>query len=235
MNIIGILIPCLVCGIIFAALASWLTTRKGNTIKDVLDSQKFKDAEGIKLEIKKIISISSSYPIIGMYVIAGIIAIGFPSYAYWTIYHDTQNIILSGNVLKEPNKNVYLVPDNMRIYTSGKFKIPLRYRSDLQEVNFESQFYSPLTLSITIDKDKNILFVESNDDSIKEDLNINIESRLASLERPIRLKPAPQQEISNQPTQPDTQSYAFTFSPTDTSILYLRPLISDTSRQPIEE
>ena len=70
MLILWILIPCLACGALFAYLAAWLTTKKGNTISDVLNSQKFSDSEAIEVEILDKLKVSSNLPIVALFIVA---------------------------------------------------------------------------------------------------------------------------------------------------------------------
>lgn len=73
MQFVSVLALCIFCGLSFAGLAVWLMTRRGNTIKDILESSHFKDAEALSLEIKEKIKISSNLPIVALYIIAALV------------------------------------------------------------------------------------------------------------------------------------------------------------------
>jgi hypothetical protein len=170
MSFIWILIPCMVGGIVFAAIAAWLTTKKGNTISDVLNSQHFDNAEAIKIEIMDKIKLRSNIPIVALYVIAGIVAIGLPAYVYYENKKGDQPVTLHGTILgKERHKKVEVVSADMRVEDSGWFNIPLMYRSGSQTVNFQSQYYEPLTLSVTINKEDDSITVSFSNEKLKDE------------------------------------------------------------------
>jgi hypothetical protein len=79
----ALLIPCLGGGVVFAALAVWLSTKKGNTISEILDSQKFNDAEAIKVEILDRFKLSSNLPIVALYIVSAFVAVGLPAFVSW--------------------------------------------------------------------------------------------------------------------------------------------------------
>jgi hypothetical protein len=170
MSFIGVLISCLAGGVVFAGIAAWLTTKKGNTISDVLNSQHFENAEAIKIEILDKIKLRSTIPIVALYVIAGFIAIGLPAYIIYANKKSDLSITLHGTVLgKVRNKNVDIVPAEMRVEDSGWFNIPLMYRSGSQTVNFQSPYYEPLTLSVTINKEDDSITVSFSNEKLKEE------------------------------------------------------------------
>jgi len=51
MIFVWIIIPCRICRVVFVCMAAWLTTKKGNTLSDIVKSQRFTDAEALKIEI----------------------------------------------------------------------------------------------------------------------------------------------------------------------------------------
>lgn len=169
MSFTWILISSMVGGIFFAAIAAWLSTRKGNTISDILNSQKFADAEAIKIEIFNKIKLTSNIPIVGLYVVAAIVAIGLPAFYFWQIQQEVTIISLSGQVEKDQNKKVYVAPKEMSIEESGAFEIPIVYSDQRQTINFESPYYSPLTLSISIDKQNNRIYIYFSNSELQEE------------------------------------------------------------------
>jgi len=169
MNFIWIIISSLVGGIFFAAIAAWLSTRRGNTISDIVNSQKFAEAEAIKIEIFDKVKLTSNIPIVGLYVVAAIVAIGLPAFYFWQLQQETTIISLSGQVEKDQSKKVYVAPKEMSIEESGTFEIPIVYSDRRQTINFESPHYSPLTLSISIDKQNNRILVYFSNSELQEE------------------------------------------------------------------
>src|SRR5215813_1634360 len=88
---------CVLTGLGFAALATWLSTTKGNTISDILKANKLENAEAIRVEISKVVSVSSSVPIVAMYVLAVVSAFGLPAFIYWRTLSDSRPIHLFGS------------------------------------------------------------------------------------------------------------------------------------------
>lgn len=169
MNFIWILVSCLVSGILFAGIAAWLSTRRGNTISDILKSQKFENAEAIRLEIFDKVKLSSTIPIVGLYVVAAIVAIGLPVFSFWQLQQEVQIISLSGQINKDPDKKVYVAPKEMGIEESGLFELPVNYTGRRQTINFESLYYAPLTISISLDKQNNQMTVTFSNAELGEE------------------------------------------------------------------
>jgi hypothetical protein len=187
MLILWILIPCLACGALFAYLAAWLTTKKGNTISDVLNSQKFSDSEAIKVEILDKLKVSSNLPIVALFVVAFAVAICLPAFISWQVLQDVTVIKLSGEIRNlNPDKKPYVSPKGMRIENSGSFEIPLLYSNEDQFINIEGELYSPITMKISLSKLKNSVFVETKMERIE--IPLNLETRTASLNKPIILE-----------------------------------------------
>lgn len=68
---------CLAAGIIFAALAVWLTTRRGNTLRDILASS-HADAQDLKVEVAGKFKVATNIPIVALYIVAAFVAVGLP-------------------------------------------------------------------------------------------------------------------------------------------------------------
>ncbi len=193
-----LVVLCIAGGIAFAGIAAWLTTKKGNTISDVLNSQNMKDAEAIKIEILNKISLRSSIPIVGLYVVAAVVAIGLPAYVYYMNRSGDAPIMLQGrleNIAR--GDNIFITPAEMRVQPGGVFRIPLMYRSGSQMVNIESLKYNPLTLTIVMNKDSNTVTVSfSNDISRQEHLKVDDATRTAALEQGLRLLESPLEPLA---------------------------------------
>ncbi len=187
MVLLWILLPCLACGALFAYLAAWLTTKKGNTISDVLNSQKFSDSEAIKVEILDKLKVSSNLPIVALFIVAFAVAICLPAFISWRVLQDVTVIKLSGEIRNlNPDKKPYVSPKGMRIENSGSFEIPLPYSTEDQFINIEGEFYSPITMRISLSKLKNSVIVETKME--KFEIPLNLETRTANLTKPITLE-----------------------------------------------
>lgn len=201
MFLVWVLIPCLVCGVFFAFIAAWLTTKKGNTISDILNSQKMADAEAIKLEILDKIKLTSTVPIVALFVVAIIVAIGLPALLCMLMLKDVNTITLTGFLKKERSAMVCVAPKEMEVGPSGDFVVPLVYTNGVQTINIEGENYEPITLRVTIDKLRNLLQVEIGG-TIKE-IPVQLGSKSARFEGEIHLSPADTTvtNVSNKPTE----------------------------------
>lgn len=162
MIIVWVLVPCLIGGAFFFFIAAWLTTKKGNTISDILRSKKLADAEAIKLEILGKVRISSTIPIVALAIVAAFVAVGLPAFISWQLMKNTTTITLSGDVEKDTEKKVYATPENAQISPGGGFNIPIIYSDRLQTINFEGRHYKPVTLSVKLNKLRSTLKVSIN-------------------------------------------------------------------------
>jgi hypothetical protein len=184
-----ILVLCLAGGIAFAGIAAWLTTKKGNTISDVLKSQNLKDAEAIKVEILDKIKLRSNLPIVGLYLIAAVVALGLPAYTLYLNRSGDPSITVQGTFEnKKRNDSILIVPTDMRVEPSGVFTIPLLFRSGTQKVNIESQRYEPITLSIKMNRDENSVTVSfSNEKLAPEKIPVDESTRVVEIKQKMPL------------------------------------------------
>ncbi|MGA7875781.1 MAG: hypothetical protein WCA08_08965 [Desulfoferrobacter sp.] len=201
MFLVWVLIPCLVCGVFFAFIAAWLTTKKGNTISDILNSQKMADAEAIKLEILDKIKLTSTVPIVALFVVSIVVAIGLPALLCMLMLKDVNTITLRGVLKKEPSAIVYVTPKEMQVEPSGDFVFPLVYTNGVQTINIEGEHYQPITLIVTIDKLKNLLQVEIGGDT--KEIPVQLGSKSARFEGEIHLYPVDTivTNVRNEPTE----------------------------------
>jgi len=188
MILVTVLVLCLACGVLFAYIAAWLTTKRGNTISDVLNAKQL-SSETIRVEILDKVKITSNLPIVALYLVAFAVAIGLPAFVSWQLMRDVTFITLSGVIDRAPDRTLCVMPKDMQIETSGSFAIPIMYSSGLQTINFEGENYLPVTMRISVNKLRNSLSVEiSNAErSVPKEVVFNPESRTARLEAPIPL------------------------------------------------
>jgi len=201
----GALILCLVAGLGFAGLATWLTTRKGNTLEEIAKSQGLEKAEAIRLEILDKVKLSSNFPIVGLYVVAAIVAMGLPALMVWTSSKtELVAVYLTGSVQRvhPPNAPVCIEHHSAKPDDGGAFEFPLLF--DLQRssslVAIESDAYQPLTLTFEFDRLSNSLKVGYPGAAAPE--LIAVSNRAARL-KPISLTeriPAPAGEAPSAPS-----------------------------------
>jgi hypothetical protein len=202
------LLACLVTGVIFAALSAWLTTRKGNTISDILKAGSLKDAEAIRVEILDKIKLSSNIPIVGLYVVAAAVAVGLPTYAYWTTHRDTCTVVfLSGSVRGPASAgpmHVYpVLRDSYVDSNTGAFKVPLVFSAGepQHDLTIQGTDYHPLGIRVILDRPKSAIHVQLLG-SEGEEL-VPLQENFASLAKPIQLTPHSTHEVP--PDQPSPQ------------------------------
>jgi hypothetical protein len=198
-TMLPVVIACLMGGIAFAALAVWLTQSKGNTLKDVLNSEAFrnKPPESLQIEIDHLqnkFKASAQMPIVAMWVIAGLVAVGLP--VLMVLRQDSSRaaaceegeITLTGKIKKGAQGNVYLVPTDLRVEPSGFFRIPLKANDPKRDYNIESESFLPVTLNVDYVKKDGKLYVNWAD-AARDTLRVDTARNTAELSRPIELPP----------------------------------------------
>jgi hypothetical protein len=208
MQFIYLLLACLMAGLGFAALATWLMTTKGNTIRDVLAAENLKDANAIQLEIMKKIKISSNLPIVGLFMVGALVAIGLPGYSLhnlynqksgnpWTVFGEIKDYLQV--VDRSKGEKVYVYYPEMGISPDGKFGIPLP--NPVQMVLFESPNTNPLTLRMQLNVLENKVEVFA-DAFGKEPVRVALNGNVANLPQPLIMSRTlmPVTEVKNQPS-----------------------------------
>ncbi len=200
------LVLCLACGLGFAAIAAWLMSRRGNTIRDILASDR--QPEALRIEVADKLKISTNVPTVALYVIAAIVAIALPAYLAWLDRPLPQSkTVLLGGIdgylgLVGPGEKIYAYPPEMAVRGDGNFSFPLRNGDKQQSVLFESPKTYPVTLTIIIKPDKKQLEV-STDPFWRKTYLIPIQDTFAKLPAPIEISPVPsahEQQAQNTPT-----------------------------------
>jgi hypothetical protein len=203
MILLWILIPCLACGALFAYLAVWLTTRKGNTISDILNSMKSKDLNSIKIDILDKVKISSNLPIVALYIVAFCVAILLPAFISWQMLKDVTTITLSGEVKLEPNTKLYVMPEAMQVAGSGSLSIPILYADGSQKFNIEGDYY-PVTVQVCLNKLKNSLSINFSSSPDSVEIPLDLVNKMARLKKPIALTRSPSSQqpgVLNKPSE----------------------------------
>ncbi len=210
MDIYLLAVLSLIVGLGFAWLATWLTTRKGNTIKDVLEADKLKDAEAIRLEIIDQVKISTNIPVVALYIVATIVAIG-PIALLLIIpllqTYEDDSLTLAGQIASyDSAKKIYVTYEKAGITSGGAFTLPITATKKTEMITFESQHINPMTLRITLQEPYTLQIVRTHSDAFGEDPEtIAIKGRVATLNRPIKVrwaKSSGHPHPPNEPTEP---------------------------------
>jgi hypothetical protein len=148
---IFVLALCIVCGLGFAAMATWLMTRRGNTIRDIMESSQFKDAKALSVEVMDKLKVSTNVPIVALYVVAGLVAVGLPMYVSSvsasragspaggktaTLRGEIQNF--RSLIAVDKGERVYATPADATVFETGIFTIPLPPVNTSQEFMLQS-------------------------------------------------------------------------------------------------
>jgi hypothetical protein len=210
MNFTTLLLACLLSGVAFAALAAWLTTRKGNTISDVANSQHLEGAEAIKIEIMDKVKLSSNIPIVGLYVVAAAVAVGLPAFVYRAAYSESSTVVfLSGSVegpVPSGSSNVFLRSTDTMVNPETRFfSVPIAFTTGQPLVlTLQGPDYHPVGMSVVLDRLADTLKVQFQG---RED-NVPLQDHRAILSKPISLTlisethEAPPNQPSAQPPVP---------------------------------
>jgi len=183
------LLACLLSGIAFAALAAWLTTRKGNTISDLANSQHLQGAEAIKIEILDKVKLSSNIPIVGLYVVAAAVAVGLPAFVYWAAHREVSAVVfLSGSVegpVPTGSSNVFLRSQDTIVNPETRFfSVPIAFTTEQPLVlTLQGPDYHPVGMSVVLDRLADTLKVQLQG---RED-NVRLQEHRATLMTPIPL------------------------------------------------
>jgi hypothetical protein len=215
MSFTATLLACLAAGVIFATLAAWLTTTKGNTISDIAKSPKFGDAEAIKVEILDKVKLSSNLPIVGLYVVAAVVAVGLPAFIYWNTHREASAVVYFSGSVQRPtggrSVDLYLrSEDNVVKAGTEFFSMPIAFRTEQPLIlTIWGPDHHPVALKVVLDKVADALRVQVQG---REDV-VRLQEHRADLTKPIPLalvtdEPKAPNEPSPQPPLPATLSAA---------------------------
>lgn len=162
MNFLPIIILCVISGVAFASLATWLSTTKGNTMRDILRSDKLKDLEPLRVELLNSVKLSSGMPIVALYVVAFACAFALPAFIVWTSHEEP--IHVTGNIRTEAvplRERAIVVPLSNVLTPDGSFKVPLLHSHEVQMFTVQAANFQPVTFSVTLDLLRGKATVES--------------------------------------------------------------------------
>ena len=200
-------------------LATWLATTRGNTIRDIVESGKLAQAEAIQVEISKVLTLRSNYPIAALYVIGGLVGLALPVYIWSTMPRSLQ---LVGDVRGLENH-----PEILDHYHVGlplgrvnkedrRLYIPVFYSAVEQEYKIEGDTpdYLAITLAVALEPWHNDFVITETDFAGSDDnpkrvyhAKVNLPAGEARLEQPITImlvkNPQPAAEPPDNRTTPE--------------------------------
>ncbi len=206
MNFTTIFLASLAAGVIFAALAVWLTTTRGNTISDILKSGDLKDVESIRIEILDKVKLSSAIPIVALYVVAAVVAVGVPLFVYWSSHRDGSRVFfLSGSVQPAGGRtasDVFLrSPDSVVNVENPFFSLPIVFETNKPVLlTLWGPDYEPVPMQVVYDSVAETLRVQF----LERGESVPVRERRATLSQPIPLtlltaNEAPERKPSEKP------------------------------------
>jgi len=211
MSFITIVVACLICGSVFALLATGLSITKGNRIADIMRAIQVKnpdamrDDNALRLVLGKV-TLTTTVPIVALYVVAFLVAFALPAFLWW-LGGPPVFVSLIGHFDPPPSAEspVCVAPTAMQPST-GTFIIKLPYINHEPEMlMFESHSYSPKTMVLTFDTFSGTMSVQvPNDVNYREPQIMRIDNYVVNLNHPVALVLAPPQtkEVSSKPSKP---------------------------------
>jgi hypothetical protein len=183
-------------GALFAYLATWLTSQKGNTLADIANSPKLNSAEAIKVEILDKVRIASNYPIVGLYVVGAAIPLGIVAYLLFSMFSgSSQMLIISGDLSPRPSDTtaVCITTPESIVQPSGQFTVGLPFDNAPHDINFGGKNYFPETMSVILDKATMKIHIKLTSHGANKPYDIAIDpiSRTAALASSVPLEPIP--------------------------------------------
>lgn len=182
------LVASLVAGFGFVWVASWLSTKKGNTMKEILESQRLANAEAIKVEVLNKFKLSSTIPIVALFMTGALVAIGPVCFAMYLYFHQEDSTITvrgwldkySQTINPSGGERVYVRLDGMSVSDAGAFVVRLPEPIHAQLINFESPVMQTITLSVVYSRAENELNVSVG--GYNDAIVVKLVNRTASLE-----------------------------------------------------
>jgi hypothetical protein len=153
---IWVLVLCLICSVAFAGFATWLSTTRGNTVKETMEARHLSDEDALKLALGKL-NIATTLPIVALYLIALAMGVGLPGFIWWENARNADFITVNGQFDRRPAYPVCIEKDDPY---SGTFSWQIPYAEGSQHIVFWSPVYVPVTMKFTLSKEKGTLNVD---------------------------------------------------------------------------
>ncbi len=127
------LLSCLITGVAFASLASWLTCHAGNRIADIVKAAKGEESEALHVEIGKMLKLSANAPIVALYLVAAAVAFGLPAFLKYHAFSQYEVWHVEGSVSGAPRLSetgVVFHPPSLPIDSDGRFSEDILVKLD---------------------------------------------------------------------------------------------------------
>ncbi len=127
------LLSCLITGIAFASLATWLTCHTGNRIADIVSAAKGTETESLHVEIGKMLKISANAPIVALYLVAAAVAFGLPAFLKYHAFSQYEIWHVEGSLEGAPHlreTGVVFHPPSLPIDVDGRFSEDILVKID---------------------------------------------------------------------------------------------------------
>jgi len=181
----------IVGGIIIVLIGAWLSTRKGNTISDVIRASNLSSSEKeqvLSIEVLDKVKVSSGTPAVAFFVIGAIVMFVLPLIHMLYLQKPITEITLVGDLAnKDPNEPVYIVPQWINVTPTGRFYMNIPYANRFATINFENYKRLPTTIDITVDVSKNQVEIASNRQHNPVIIKIDTTGHKVELKNPIKL------------------------------------------------
>jgi hypothetical protein len=144
------------------------------------------------------VKLSSTVPIVALYVVAAIVATGFPAFMAWNdrkYDEGSGQIIFDGHFAQigRPFAGLHFTSHDMDVDLSGHFKFHLPYTADIGSFVLQGNGnIAPITLTLTLDKVQDELTVYLNNDLGNDNhWRVKLNGMTAVLTRALPLQPEP--------------------------------------------
>jgi hypothetical protein len=153
-------------GGLLIGLATWLTTTKGNTISDILNSNKFASVEALRVEILNKVNASTMLPIVALYALGAAAPIaGIYVYTRSMPAPAAQTLLLTGTFRLPQQADVgrlCLVPEATTLAPSGVFQVPVLNRDEPHFITLRGRDTLPITLTVMLNDQKVLIANTAN-------------------------------------------------------------------------
>ncbi|MBD3419005.1 MAG: hypothetical protein GF398_02690 [Chitinivibrionales bacterium] len=201
-TIVTIICVCMTGGIIFAALAVMLFRSKGNTMRDILNSESYKNnINALSMEVEsfnKKYKLSTQLPAVALFFIAFLCTLALPAFNIYLVYKQNKSLIggcpdetitISSSIGNDEKDGIFMVRDDFTVQRSGAFKMKLNKLRLEESYTLHSIQYDPVTINLRYDSLKSSIYVSFVNSDVRDTLPFNPEVRFYDLE-PFELPPA---------------------------------------------
>jgi len=187
----GPLVLFIAFGALLLILATWLTTTKGNTISEIMNSDKFANAEAMKIEVLDKFKGSTMIPIVALYAL-GVAApiVGIFVFMYGSTPKDTSETVVTGTFVLPTGSNasaifrkLCLQPERTSLDDSGAFQVPVLNIDEPHNITVQGRETLPVTLSVDL-KTQSVVITDTSGEPV---FPLVAEGKIARIKDPIQL------------------------------------------------